>query len=86
MLFAVAVVFDQIGVGDAVSAVDFCDAAGGVEDELDYFAGTTAGGGGGSRVHCERWMWRLWSGFVSVAFCYGVRRDRGGEVVGGKLR
>lgn len=82
MLFAVAVVFDQIGVGDAVSAVDFGDAAGGVEDELD-FAGTA--GGGGSRVHCERWMWR-YGGIFSVGFCYDdVRRDgeRGG---GGKLR
>lgn len=55
MFFAVAVVFDQISVGDAVSAVDFGDAAGGMEDEFDYFTGT-AGGGGGSRVHCERWM------------------------------
>lgn len=60
VLFAVAVVFDQIGVGDAVSAVDFCDAAGGVEDEFDDFAGTAAGSGGGSRVHCEKVVVEVW--------------------------
>lgn len=57
VLFAVAVVFYEIGVGDTVSTVDLGDAARWVEDELD-FAGTA---GSASRVHCcagYRGWWR----------------------------
>ena len=69
MLFTVAVVFHQISVGDTVSAVDLGDAAGRVEDELD-FAGAA---GGASGFHCELYE-------TQILFLLGMR-GVGGDMV-----